>query len=83
MTKNPVKKKKLRRCSTDVGEGGLNSPNSQSTPPNLSSSLPDKVIFQLIAYYYETLPQTSLKLVDHALDLLLSRPAKNSENQLI
>ena len=60
--------------------------NSQDIPANSSSSLHDKVIFQLIVYYYEPSPnnlKATPNAVDQAMDLLLSRLKNTGENQLI
>ena len=40
-------------CSKALRGGGLRTHISQSIPPNSSSSLPDKAIFQFVVYYYE------------------------------
>jgi len=61
-------------------------PNSQSLPPNSSFSLPDKIIFQFIVYYYETSQnklKSTLNAADQAIDLLQSRPANKNNNQPI
>jgi len=58
--------------------------NSQSIPPHSSSSLPDKVIFQILIHNYEFSPnklKATPNAVDLAMDLLLSRPANTGVNQ--
>ena len=64
-----------RRCEQEVvtlvnrsGSRLAEPLNSQATPPNLSSSLPDKVILLFIWYYYESSP-TSLKTTSLLLTL--------------
>jgi len=68
------------------GDKRTEPPNSQSIPLNSSFSLPDKVIFQFIIYYYEDLPKYLIatpNAADLAMDLLPSRSANTNENQSV
>jgi len=56
---SPDYQEKVWHCSKKVGTLGMTSLNSQWIPPNSSSSLPDKVNFQLFVSYYEPLKQAS------------------------
>jgi len=80
-----VMKRKLWHFSTDMRVGGLNPPNLQWIPPNSSSNLRDRIIFEFIVFYHE--PPSKLKstpdIVDLVMDLIQSKPANTDENQPI
>jgi len=63
----------------------MSPPNLHSIPPNLNSTLYDKIIFQFTVYYKT--PSNKVKAtsnaIDLAMDLLLHKLANTGENQLI
>jgi len=85
---SPDYEKRCDTCSTELGSGGLSSPNSQSILPQTQTTTLVSPIKSFSYLFYTAMnpPQTRLKppnAVDLAMDMPLSRIVNTGNNQPI